>query len=379
MSEIITLVHPKGVGKSPIADAIIRRLKAIDSSCVLVSQDDFRTPFDQDQNTSVIDHENPIRWEALRRSVRSILAGESTKSGEGLYDFVLVEGDQILSQPETSQLLESSTIVFLQADEQGIPGRRIARGGEDLETIPTSSPQQEVGFVLNTTARTVDDLAMLILKRVDERRNQPGTHSRWWWEIFWLDDSNNFGHPRQELIDRIINFRNGRSDFTAVDVASGNGRYAIPLALKGCRTKAVEITTSGINRIQNLAIDMGVEVETMQGDFLKLSKEPHQFDAIICSGLLEELDTPDDQIAAVYGLQSWTKPGGLLILKFCLEIDGRGIRTADNLILPLFKEDVWDILEHKADPTTRGSLTPISFENMIRTETIIAKRKEMNS
>jgi len=107
---------------------------------------------------------------------------------------------------------------------------------------------------------------------------------------------------------------------------------------------------------------------------LQLSEENRQYDVVVSSGFLEELNTHIDQVKAIKGLQSWTKPGGLLVLKFCLEIKDRGIRTSDNFAINFFDPNEWEIIQHEADLLLRDSIAPIDFENKLRTETIIARR-----
>lgn len=204
-----------------------------------------------------------------------------------------------------------------------------------------------------------------------------GQHTIEWWEEFWRNHENSFGPPRDNLINHALTYakRLDINQLTCIDIGSGNGRYAIPLAAH-FDTTALEYTDAGIERIQSGAQEMGVTLNVVKADFILESKQPRQYDIVFSSGLLEEIDALADQLTVIAGLQNWTKPNGLLIFKFCLEIKDRGIRVPDGLVFPLFDRNQWTILEHEEERTLRDSLATINFENKLRTETIIAIKKQ---
>ena len=64
-----------------------------------------------------------------------------------------------------------------------------------------------------------------------------------WWNQFWADKSKNYGVPNKELLRYAKQFiDNQEQELTAVDIASGNGRYAIELAKMGYKTDAIVAT-----------------------------------------------------------------------------------------------------------------------------------------
>ncbi len=402
--ETLALSGASSTGKSTIADELYTRLSDVGKKVVVISQDSFFKNLDKYARNpdGSIDFESPnnILWNELIECVMALENGQSVqipiyekgptggrkgyKTVDGDCDIVIIEGHQLYSQESILNLLQGKAKVFLKADEKTILDRRMKSYGTEsrkiLEAVVVSMNSnimplsEKADFVLDTTYNTPKELALEILKHLDENNSKQGIHSRLWWECFWYDPAKNFGPPRKELIDLVVREGYRKEKLTVVDVASGDGRYAISLAKAGCEVEAVELTTTGVERIKKNASETSVTVGTTQGDFLQLSEENRQYDVVVSSGFLEELNTPSDQIKAIKGLQQWTKPNGLLVLKFCLEIKDRGIRTQDNFAINFFDLNEWEIIQHEADLQLRDSIAPIDFENKLRTETIIARK-----
>ena len=201
-------------------------------------------------------------------------------------------------------------------------------------------------------------------------------HTPQWWDNFWADPSQHFGAPREQLLDYVSNFRSQQptleAQCTLVDIGSGNGRYAIPFARRGFLTSVIEKSPEACAIIQRRCRDEGVFVALVNKDILDAPSD--QYDVVFSSGLIEEI-VPESQTAAVRKVQSLVKTGGLLVLKYCLEIAQRGKTVAENSVIPLFSPSDWDILETATDPEMRQSIATIDFENQVRTEMIIARKK----
>ena len=197
-----------------------------------------------------------------------------------------------------------------------------------------------------------------------------------WWDDFWQDPSRNYGPPNETLIQYSREFKNGRKSLTAVDIASGDGRYALPLSKMGYETTAIDFSSNGIKRIQDLAERERIKVEVKLGDFIKLCKDEQKFDLVVCSGLLEEVG-PNYHKNVVNGFMNWTKPEGLNIIKYCLEIKGRGQFVEDDLIPTLYENSEWKIVFQEEERRLRKSKAVNTINNrhidsFIRTGTVIA-------
>jgi 2-polyprenyl-3-methyl-5-hydroxy-6-metoxy-1,4-benzoquinol methylase len=210
-----------------------------------------------------------------------------------------------------------------------------------------------------------------VAQAIIDRHDHPAS----WWNEFWSDPQQHFGPARQELIDIAVAEAEDPSAITIVDIASGNGRYAVPFAVAGMRTTAIEKSPVACGVIQERATNNGVAIDIIGGDFLSLPNEKtnHGFNVVFSSGLLEEV-AAEHQPAVVEKVQSITRPCGLLMLKFCLEIQDRGVTVEDDSVLPLFKKDEWTVVRHDVDKHVRESIATIDFENRLRTELIIARK-----
>lgn len=195
--------------------------------------------------------------------------------------------------------------------------------------------------------------------------------SREWWDNFWENASQHFGAPSETLLRYAREFNKDGLGLRAIDIASGNGRYAIPLAKMGYEVHALEFSKTGARRILNAAKDEGVEVFVDNDDFLKACSENRQYDLVLCSGFLEEI-SPEDYTKAVEGFMNWTKPGGLNIIKYCLEVIDRGVLVEPDLVPGLYTNANWSILFFEQEKDLRETKATISFERKIRTETVIA-------
>jgi cyclopropane fatty-acyl-phospholipid synthase-like methyltransferase len=209
----------------------------------------------------------------------------------------------------------------------------------------------------------------------------PGIRPKHWWENFWNTESADYGAPSKTLLERSSEFfeqlKKDTASPTAVDIGSGNGRYAIPLAKRGYITDALELTSAGVERLRRTAELEGVVINARQGDFTTCYLEPRQYNLVISSGLIEEVD-PAHHKNLVTGFQNWTAPGGYALIKYCLEIKGRGQLVEDGLVPKLFRHPGWEILyveeEQNMHPSKAQFTQQGQIDSEIRTGTVIARK-----
>ncbi len=211
------------------------------------------------------------------------------------------------------------------------------------------------------------------------------SHSSGWWNEFWDDRDRNFGSPRSGLIDTVVAHARKQADggvARVADVGSGNGRYAVPFAKLGLSTTAIEMSPTACELIRSRATSEGVprhSLSIVNADVLALDAQdslvpPDSYDVVFSSGLLEEIGE-ESQERAARNMARLVRCGGLLVLKYCLEIDGRGVTVKEDSVPALFlADDRWDVSMVATDPDIRASIATINFENRIRTETVIAQR-----
>ena len=198
-----------------------------------------------------------------------------------------------------------------------------------------------------------------------------------WWDKFWTLSDDGLGIPRKEFLEAVeahsSTLGKAIEGVTVVDIASGNGRYAIPFARMGFQTTAIEFTENGAERIRSIANEEQLPLTVLCGDFLALTPTPQ--DIVFASGFIEELQTHAAQVRAIELMQQWTKPGGLLICRYCIEISERGILiTPEDLVPRAFTNEKWKIISKMQDLGMRPSIANISFENSLRTGTVVAQK-----
>jgi len=193
-----------------------------------------------------------------------------------------------------------------------------------------------------------------------------------WWEDFWGNRETPFGGPSKNLFPTIaeeISDRRGEV-LSAIDIASGNGRYAIPMAELGCNVTAFEWTDSGAKRIRELAEDRGLQIKVDQADFTSACFENRSYDLVVCSGLLEEID-PIHHVNAVTSFCRWTSPGGMSAIKYCLELEGRGQLVEAGLTERILRDEGMDIISSFEQEKLKISL---ATKMGSRTGTVIARQ-----
>lgn len=170
--------------------------------------------------------------------------------------------------------------------------------------------------------------------------------TRDWWDEHWQMVPDRFGDPSPSLLSLAIS--NYQAKMRAVDIGSGNGRYAVELARVGYESEALEWTQTGCRRVKERARAHRVSVSCIQRDFLSVAHEVHEYDLVLSSGLLEEL--PDDcHSRAVDGLVNWAKQGGRIIIRYCTRIVGRGELVDSNQILRMLASNRTKLLFYKEE------------------------------
>lgn len=193
-----------------------------------------------------------------------------------------------------------------------------------------------------------------------------------WWNDFWSNVSQDFGPPTNILLNFAQGFIKNGKNLSSIDVASGNGRYAIPLAKMGYQSSALEFSEAGCERISKRAKEENEDVNVINNDVISFCLDKSfSYDLVLSSGLLEETD-PSSHEEIIKGLMSITNPGGMNIVKYCLSIIDRGILVKKNMVPELYQKQGWKILYFEQDNDLRQSQANINFEKKIQTEMVVA-------
>ena len=97
---------------------------------------------------------------------------------------------------------------------------------------------------------------------------------------------------------------------TAIDLAAGEGRNSVWLAMKGWQVTAVDFSPVGLAKAERLAGDHEVTIETVEADATTYH-HPEPVDLVVVAYL--QL-MPEDRQAALEHAKTWLKPGGTFFL-----------------------------------------------------------------
>lgn len=172
---------------------------------------------------------------------------------------------------------------------------------------------------------------------------------------FWEDsykrpgklDTFGGGKPSQLVVKVASTLKS--AGLKALDVACGEGRNAIYLADLGFQTYAFDISESGIQKLNTIAQERGLAINTTVAD-MRTYLFPHKFDLIVCQGCLHLIKRPEWK-SFIKRMKEVTVPGGFNLVGVFTDTvpepeDQRG------LMVGLFKEGElreqykdWEIIE----------------------------------
>lgn len=103
-----------------------------------------------------------------------------------------------------------------------------------------------------------------------------------------------------------------------LEVGAGTGRYSIALAKEGYHVTAVELVKHNLDILKS-KLDGSELVEAFQGNALDLKMLPDKsFDITMLLGPMYHLYTMEDKIQAMSEAIRVTKPGGYILVAYCM-------------------------------------------------------------
>lgn len=96
-----------------------------------------------------------------------------------------------------------------------------------------------------------------------------------------------------------------------LDIGGGTGGFAVRVASLGHRVTVVDPSPDALAALDRRAREVGVSVESRQGDLASLDAGSGTADLVLCHGVLEVVD---DASAALTALHEVLRPGGRLSL-----------------------------------------------------------------
>lgn len=103
-----------------------------------------------------------------------------------------------------------------------------------------------------------------------------------------------------------------------LEIGAGTGRYSVTLAKQGYRVTAVELVGHNLELLR-AKLDGTEPIVTMQGNALDLSALPDEsFDLTMLLGPMYHLYTRADQLRALFEAVRVTRPGGRILVAYCM-------------------------------------------------------------
>lgn len=129
-----------------------------------------------------------------------------------------------------------------------------------------------------------------------------------------------------------------------LEIGAGTGRYSVTLAKRGLRVTAVELIDHNIEVLKS-KLDGSEPIEVYKGNALDLSVLPDEsFDLTMLLGPMYHLYTREDKLKALSEAVRVTKPGGRILVAYCM--------NEPTVISYVFG------LNHLSEVTEKNMLTP---------------------
>jgi len=130
----------------------------------------------------------------------------------------------------------------------------------------------------------------------------------------WESSMSRQGEAIAQLIRRELGSQHQPPEISIVDASAGIGTQALPLARKGFRVTARDLSPDAIARLRSEAAERGLDIPSAVADMRALhSSVSEQFHVVLSfDNSLPHLLTDADLLAAFRELLSVLRPGGLL-------------------------------------------------------------------
>lgn len=174
---------------------------------------------------------------------------------------------------------------------------------------------------------------------------------------FWEDsykrpgklDTFGGGKPSSAVVTVACNMKPGLS---ALDLGCGEGRNALYLASIGFVTTAVDISESGIDKLNTVADEQNLKIDALVCNMRDYGFDK-EFDLIVCLGCLH-LIKQDEWQSVIANMKQATSKGGLHVVGVLTDTipepeDQRGLMVGlfrDGELYSYYKD--WDIIQTKS-------------------------------
>lgn len=134
----------------------------------------------------------------------------------------------------------------------------------------------------------------------------------------------------ERVIDAVVDEAKPAPGMSVIDLGCGSGQLSLPMARKGAKVRAVDISPKMIESLDRKAAELGLQVETAALPVQELEVAPASVDLVVSNYAMHHL-YDDEKRAVMIAAARWLKPGGRLVLGDMMF--GRGATQADREII----------------------------------------------
>lgn len=156
-----------------------------------------------------------------------------------------------------------------------------------------------------------------------------------------------------------------------LEIGAGTGRYSVTLAKRGLRVTALELVAHNLDVLRS-KLDGTEPITVLQGNALDLSVLPDDaFDLTLLLGPMYHLFTKEDKLRALSEAVRVTKPGGRILVAYCM--------NEPTVIQFVFAKDHLRYVEERdlLTPDWNCKSSPQEVFELVRTEDIAALDSEL--
>lgn len=107
-----------------------------------------------------------------------------------------------------------------------------------------------------------------------------------------------------------------------LEIGAGTGLYSFYLAALGCDVSACDIVPKHVKQIENKSKKLGLKVDVLESDALKIPYENNQYDIVMLAGPIYHLHSTEEKKQAIKEAFRVCKENGIVVIDYLSELHG---------------------------------------------------------